>query len=77
MGSLNFELFIEKYKELKSQKKAFVVVTLVNGQGSVPQEMGARCLVTQGGLSFGTVGGGKIEAAAIEAYLLSPPSIVV
>lgn len=42
-----------------------VVVTLVGTRGSAPQEVGAKALVTAAGLDCGTVGGGKLEAAAL------------
>lgn len=43
----------------------FVLITLVDFKGSVPQILGAKAWVTASGLSEGTVGGGKVEAAAI------------
>ncbi|MBT9558410.1 MAG: XdhC family protein [Myxococcales bacterium] len=42
-----------------------VVITLVAARGSAPQEVGAKALVTASGLDCGTVGGGKLEAAAV------------
>lgn len=47
-------------------KNDFVVVTLVDYKGSVPQNLGAKATVTSIGLTKGTVGGGKVEAAAIQ-----------
>ena len=44
----------------------FVVVTLVQAEGSVPHNVGGKMIVTDGGLDHGTVGGGRIEAKAIE-----------
>lgn len=44
----------------------FVVVTFVSGKGHLPQNLGAQALVTEKGLAFGTVGGGLVEARAIE-----------
>lgn len=44
----------------------FVTVTLLDIRGSAPQIKGAKALITASGLEWGTVGGGKIEAAAIE-----------
>jgi xanthine dehydrogenase accessory factor len=52
--------------ELEEQGRAFVVVTMVDCKGHVPQELGAKCIVTVEGLHFGTVGGGKIEARSIQ-----------
>jgi xanthine dehydrogenase accessory factor len=43
----------------------FVVVTVVDTAGSVPQDQGNKIVVTRNGLEFGTVGGGKVEARAI------------
>ena len=42
-----------------------VVVTVVDTAGSVPQDRGAKMIVTSEGLRFGTVGGGKVETKAI------------
>lgn len=46
-----------------------VVVTVAAARGSVPGEAGAKMLVTRDGLLSGTVGGGRIEARAIEEAL--------
>jgi xanthine dehydrogenase accessory factor len=40
-------------------------VTVVDTTGSVPQDRGAKMIVTREGLRFGTVGGGKVETKAI------------
>jgi xanthine dehydrogenase accessory factor len=45
---------------------SFVVVTLTATRGSAPQDPGAKIIVTKDGLNAGTVGGGKVEAAAIK-----------
>src|ERR1043165_8663321 len=42
-----------------------VTVTVVDTMGSVPQDRGAKMIVTSEGLRFGTVGGGKVETKAI------------
>jgi xanthine dehydrogenase accessory factor len=52
--------------ELDARGDAFVVVTMVGCKGHVPQDLGAKCIVTASGLHSGTVGGGKVEARAIE-----------
>jgi xanthine dehydrogenase accessory factor len=44
---------------------SFVMVTMTGVIGSAPQEVGAKMLVTCDGLYAGTVGGGKVEMAAI------------
>lgn len=46
-----------------------VLVTLIDGRGSIPQEIGAKMIVTENGLLCGTVGGGKLEAKAIHQCL--------
>lgn len=56
-------------QKLLDQGESFVTVTLVNIRGSAPQVIGAKAVVTRSGIEGGTVGGGKIEAAAIEYAL--------
>lgn len=58
--------YFERASALEKEGVAFATVTLVSGKGHVPQIFGAKALVTAGGLHFGTVGGGKVEAKAIE-----------
>lgn len=58
--------FCEKFLELKITNTPLVVVTLVNLRGSAPQDLGARAIITQEGLVYGTIGGGKIEAYCID-----------
>ncbi|HRK03067.1 MAG TPA: xanthine dehydrogenase accessory protein XdhC [Oligoflexia bacterium] len=58
--------FFRTAAELEQQNKAFVVVTLTATRGHAPQDAGAKALVTKEGLAWGTVGGGKVEARAIE-----------
>lgn len=53
-------------QKLLDQGESFVSVTLVGIRGSAPQIVGAKGVVTRSGIEGGTVGGGKIEAAAIE-----------
>ncbi len=56
---------IRRLKRLMDAEIPFVVVTLVAVRGSAPQIVGAKAIVTLDGIETGTVGGGKIEAAAI------------
>ncbi|QDU90751.1 XdhC and CoxI family protein [Pirellulimonas nuda] len=58
--------FIDRYAELAASGSPFVAVTVVDVIGSTPQNAGSRMIVTRAGLDQGTVGGGKIEARAIE-----------
>ena len=50
---------------LESTATPFVLVTLVEALGSVPQDTGAKMLVTAAGLHAGTIGGGRVEAQAL------------
>ena len=56
----------EQLLELQSRGTAAVLVILADALGSTPQESGAKMLVTAAGLHTGTIGGGKVEAKAIE-----------
>lgn len=51
--------------ELSVKGVPFVVVTMISVRGEAPQSPGAKAIVTESGLEWGTVGGGKIEARAI------------
>lgn len=49
--------------------EAMVVITVAAQRGSVPGVTGGKALVTEEGLMAGTIGGGKVEARAIEEAL--------
>ncbi len=51
---------------LENEGRAFVLVTLVEAIGSTPQDASSKMIVTAEGLHSGTVGGGKVEAAALK-----------
>jgi len=56
------------YEELSALERdgtACVLVVLVDALGSTPQDSGAKMLVLPDGLHGGTVGGGRVEDAAI------------
>jgi len=55
----------EQLVALECADTAFVLVTLVEALGSVPQDAGAKILVTTAGPQAGTVGGGRVEAQAL------------
>ncbi|CAN5251505.1 xanthine dehydrogenase accessory protein XdhC [soil metagenome] len=61
--------FYHRVAELMGSGEPFVVAVVVDTIGSVPQEIGARMIVTAAGRNFGTVGGGKVENQAIEESL--------
>ena len=54
----------EQVVALESEGTPFVLVTLVEATGSTPQDAAAKMIVTSEGPSRGTVGGGRVEAAA-------------
>ena len=58
--------FVERLAELAASGAPFVSVTLVETVGSTPQDAGSKMLVTANGLDIGTVGGGRVEAKAID-----------
>lgn len=62
----NYVFFHQKVTELLKEKKSFVMVTLVKVRGSAPQNVGAKMIVSEEGIVFGTVGGGKIEKRCLE-----------
>src|SRR3954470_6166680 len=63
------EGYFEKVQELFAAGDPFVSVTLIDAVGSTPQDAGSKMLVTREGLAFGTVGGGRVEAKAIDQAL--------
>ena len=69
--------FFEALNDLAASNAPFVAVTVVDTVGSTPQDRGSKMLVTAEGRSFGTVGGGKIEARCIQEAqrLLSDPGL--
>ncbi|MBT7953850.1 MAG: xanthine dehydrogenase accessory protein XdhC [Rhodospirillaceae bacterium] len=57
-------LYAELQSEIEKLQVAntpFCVATIVDGQGSIPQVIGAKAIFTTDGLHTGTVGGGKLE----------------
>jgi len=57
--------YLTKAQELQSQGLTFVTVTLIQPEGHVPQDIGAKAIITTEGIIWGTVGGGRLEAQAI------------
>ncbi|MEM7305633.1 MAG: xanthine dehydrogenase accessory protein XdhC [Planctomycetota bacterium] len=60
------QAWIEKLSELRAAGRACAVVVVTDVQGSVPREPGARMIVADGELAWGTIGGGNLELQAIE-----------
>ena len=63
---MNQAELLRRCAELAETATPFVLVTLVETSGSTPQDMGAKMLVTAEGLVAGTIGGGRVEAKAID-----------
>ncbi len=57
--------YLAKAQELSSQGTPFVTVTMIQPEGHVPQDKGAKAIITEKGIEWGTVGGGRLEAEAI------------
>ena len=57
---------MQRYTELAAAGRPFVAVTLVDAHGSTPADAGSRMSVTERGLDHGTVGGGRLEAKAVD-----------
>ena len=57
---------IEALAKTAASGSQFVVVTIIESTGSTPQDAGGKMIVNSTGRAHGTVGGGKIEARAIE-----------
>lgn len=62
----NIEGFCEKVISLVKDDQSFVVITMTNVRGSAPQNTGAKLIIGNDGILFGTVGGGKIENHCIQ-----------
>lgn len=61
------EPYFDKLQELAGAGVPFVSVTLIEAIGSTPQDAGSKMIVTAAdGVVFGTVGGGRLEARAVE-----------
>ena len=51
----------QQLKELRVQKENIVLISIVNGEGSVPRKAGAYMLLSESGKQYGTIGGGAAE----------------
>lgn len=58
--------YIERLADLAATGRPLVSVTMVEAIGSTPQDAGSKMLVTARGLQYGTIGGGRVEAQAIQ-----------
>lgn len=58
--------WVQALAEFQATGRPVAVVTVVKVEGSTPRDTGAKMLVTAEGLAWGSIGGGKLEALAIE-----------
>lgn len=58
--------WFEMLDRLRERNTPCVVVVVTDVRGSVPREAGARLIVADGDLVWGTIGGGNLERLAIE-----------
>ena len=63
---MNHAELLRRSSDLADSGIPYVLVTLVEATGSTPQDTGAKMIVTTDGLDAGTVGGGRVEAKAID-----------
>ncbi len=56
----------DKVSQLSAEGKACMLVTVVDSAGAVPGKVGFKMIVLPDKTTFGTVGGGDLEAAAID-----------
>jgi len=58
---------VQALLELLTSRQRGALATVVRASGSTPQQPGARLLLREDGTTLGTVGGGAIEQAVLEA----------
>ncbi len=66
--------WLERLQTLVTERTAHALVTIVGVSGSAPREVGAKMIVCADGRFFGSIGGGQLEALAIEEAKLCAQS---
>src|SRR5258708_6268093 len=61
--------WISKLGQIRGEGKPLAIATVTQCIGSTPRETGAKMLILSDGKFFGTVGGGNLEALAIQDAL--------
>src|SRR6056297_2214885 len=56
----------KKAYELEEKNESFVLVTLIETNGSTPRNDSAKMIVTKNGETYGTIGGGSFEHSVIK-----------
>lgn len=57
--------FYKERLEILKNGESFVLASIFDSQGSAPRTAGARMIIKKDGKTYGTVGGGKVEALVI------------
>jgi xanthine dehydrogenase accessory factor len=63
---VNLSQVIKTCHDLDLTGTSYALVTMIRIDAHVPQEVGAKMIVTAAGLHAGTIGGGKLEAKGIQ-----------
>jgi xanthine dehydrogenase accessory factor len=66
--------FYRAMVELLKNRESFAVATIFDKTGSAPRAEGAKMIVRKDGSIIGTIGGGRLEASAIDLAKQSIPS---
>jgi len=61
----------EKVVELLEKREDFAIVTVIEIEGSAPRGVGTKMIVEENRRTYGTIGGGCLESAAIEEGLIA------
>lgn len=64
--STDSQAWLETLAKLKAQGRPCAQVVVIGVRGSAPREVGARMVVADGRLEWGTIGGGRLEHLAME-----------
>ena len=64
--SVNQQEWLEALARLRDERRPCAQVVVIGVKGSAPREVGARMIVADGRLAWGTIGGGRLEHMAIE-----------
>lgn len=61
------DLILAAWQQARANRTPAAILTIVQTKGSVPRAVGARMIVPLHGAPVGTIGGGRMEALAVEA----------
>lgn len=60
------QTWIKKVQQLHEAQCPAVIITITSTKGSSPAKSGAKMIVTEAGIVYGTIGGGKLEHQAVD-----------